>query len=284
MNRLRDAAGDDPTSQQELDRLRNTPPTPPMPDMKRRVWNELQQQARGRASSSGWGMPSIRVLAMGATVVVLAGTAGAMITGRWTARVLHPSVRSSDSVLPGRRVEKPRTTRRFASAPTRDVVPPQAPPVMAPALAPPAAPFEPKGHRAGAASDERAAVRVAAGPAHPVTSAAQAHTEVLDALVALRRDHDPVRAGALLDRYLALHERGALREEALVLAIEAADARGDRLPAQRLARAYEAEYPQGRFRQFARSHTKANSALPPEPSTFSFDGDPPAPPPSQQKN
>ena len=66
-------------------------------------------------------------------------------------------------------------------------------------------------------------------------SVARERTEVLDALVALRREHDPVRAGTLLTRYLSAHPRGALREEALVLAIEAADARGDQTGGEQLA-------------------------------------------------
>ncbi len=86
-------------------------------------------------------------------------------------------------------------------------------------------------------------------------SVARERTEVLDALVALRREHDPVRAGTLLARYLSAHPRGALREEALVLAIEAADARGDRAGGEQLAHAYQAEFPAGRFLPFARSHT-----------------------------
>ena len=45
MNRLRDAAADDLLSSKEIERLRNTPPTPPVPDMKRRVWSALQQRA-----------------------------------------------------------------------------------------------------------------------------------------------------------------------------------------------------------------------------------------------
>ena len=77
---------------------------------------------------------------------------------------------------------------------------------------------------------------------------------MLDALVALRREHDPVRAGTLLTRYLAAHPHGALREEALVLAIEAADARNDAAGAHQLARTYQAEFPAGRFLTFARSH------------------------------
>jgi hypothetical protein len=99
--------------------------------------------------------------------------------------------------------------------------------------------------------------------ARSAAAATQERTQVLDALIALRRDHDPVRAGAMLDRYLAAHPRGALREEALVLATEAADARGDHQLAQRLARSYQADYPEGRFRQFARSHTQSNSGASP---------------------
>jgi hypothetical protein len=82
---------------------------------------------------------------------------------------------------------------------------------------------------------------------------------VLEALIALRRDGEPARAGALIDRYLGANPRGALREEALVLAIEAADARGDAAAAARFAKAYRAGYPTGRFRAFADSHSSASS-------------------------
>jgi hypothetical protein len=156
-------------------------------------------------------------------------------------------------------------------------VPPDATSVLAaaePVLALPVAPLGgTRAARPSTSSTAHGALRIVAGPARPVTSAAQARTEVLDALVALRRDHDPVRAGALLDKYLASHGRGALREEALALAIEAADVRGDRLLGQRLARTYEAEYPQGRFRQFAHSHTESTGARPETPS-FGLDGAP----------
>ena len=83
---------------------------------------------------------------------------------------------------------------------------------------------------------------------------ARERTQVLDAMIALRRDHDPERAQALLDPYLQRSRQGALREEALVLAIEAADARSDRARAARLARVYQDEYPGGRFATFVRSH------------------------------
>ena len=73
-------------------------------------------------------------------------------------------------------------------------------------------------------------------------------------MIALRRDHDADRAGQLLDRYLAARPHGALREEALALAIEAADARGDRAGVSNWARTYQTDYPTGRFAGFARSH------------------------------
>src|SRR5438128_1054832 len=50
---------------------------------------------------------------------------------------------------------------------------------------------------------------------------ARERTQVLDAMIALRRDHDPVSAGAILQHYLASHPSGTLREEALLLAFEA---------------------------------------------------------------
>ena len=55
------------------------------------------------------------------------------------------------------------------------------------------------------------------------------------------------RAGALLDDYFRRYPRGALAEEALAVAIEAAMARGD-ARARTLARRYLARYPSGQFR------------------------------------
>ena len=58
----------------------------------------------------------------------------------------------------------------------------------------------------------------------------------------------------MLSAYLSSHPRGALREEALALAIEAADAQGDRAAGERLSRSYTGAYPNGRFVAFARRH------------------------------
>jgi hypothetical protein len=81
---------------------------------------------------------------------------------------------------------------------------------------------------------------------------------VLDAMVALRRDDDAARAARLLARYLAANPNGALREEALVLSIEAADARGDQKGLDRLVNQYRASYPAGRFRSFVDAHRAAD--------------------------
>jgi hypothetical protein len=106
----------------------------------------------------------------------------------------------------------------------------------------------------------RGAPRKPASAAPSAAAVARERSEVLDALIALRRQHDPARAGTLLARYLAAHPRGALREEALVLAIEAADARADRAAGAALARTYLAEFPAGRFLPFARSHADSPRA------------------------
>jgi len=72
---------------------------------------------------------------------------------------------------------------------------------------------------------------------------------VLAAIQTLRRDHDGARAGALLEEYLREHPSGALREEAMALAVEAASARGDHRETQSLAQRYQRTFPNGRFRR-----------------------------------
>ena len=76
-------------------------------------------------------------------------------------------------------------------------------------------------------------------------------TLVATAMRALRRDHDPVAAGRLLDDYLRRWPNGALIEEALALALEAANARGD-ARARTFATTYLQRFPAGRFGEAAR--------------------------------
>jgi hypothetical protein len=73
---------------------------------------------------------------------------------------------------------------------------------------------------------------------------------VFDSMRALRRDGQPERAAKLLDEYLRRHPNGALAEEALALAIEAATMRGEPR-AKDLANRYLARYPSGQFHHAA---------------------------------
>jgi hypothetical protein len=75
---------------------------------------------------------------------------------------------------------------------------------------------------------------------------------VLAAVRALRREHNPARAGDLLDEYLRRFPQGVLAEEALAVGIEAAVARLDARAARLLAEQYLGRYPAGRFVGLAR--------------------------------
>jgi hypothetical protein len=85
----------------------------------------------------------------------------------------------------------------------------------------------------------------------PRAPAVDAESSILfDATRALRREQDPARAGVLLDGYFRRFPHGALAEEALALAIEAAEARSD-ARARVLARRYLGRYPTGHYRERA---------------------------------
>ena len=71
------------------------------------------------------------------------------------------------------------------------------------------------------------------------------------AIHALRRDRDPGRALMLLDFYRQRYPNGALTEESLALAIEAAEARHDRR-ASAYAQRYLARFPAGQYRDAAK--------------------------------
>jgi outer membrane protein assembly factor BamD (BamD/ComL family) len=98
---------------------------------------------------------------------------------------------------------------------------------------------------APAPNDEKPVTRHAERP-----RAGEDPSQVAEAVRALRKQGDPVRAQALLDQYLRQNPRGALSEDALALSIEAAAARKDPRAAEH-ARRYLARYPNGRFRALA---------------------------------
>jgi hypothetical protein len=234
MNRLRDFRDgegkvDDPVFLRGVALLRRTQPTQPCAEsVKRRVW-----WAMGRAGRSPSPLTRHLRLAVLAIVALAAGTAGAVIARGWIVPRPEARVRLPPPASPASRAARGRVEAPVARA---------EPTVEGPA------PKPPKPQSLGAQRKP-----VVSTPA----AVARERSEVLDALIALRRAHDPVRAGTLLARYLAAHPRGALREEALVLAIEAADARGDRAAGTQVARAYLGEFPGGRFAVFARGHDDA---------------------------
>lgn len=237
MNRLRDIVElegglrGDPLFRRGVELLQETPPTQVLPETRERVWRAIRRGAV--PASRGLRTLALKFAVVGA-VVLVAGTAGAVIAHRWIAPAIN---KTSGSTSVARRAS------------------PLVAVVAARIEAPVELPGDVPAQTAAPKAPSRTGSRKSVAPVVTAASVARERTEVLDALVALRRGHDPVRAGTLLARYLSAHPRGALREEALALAIEAADARGDRAVGEQLAHAYQGEFPAGRFLTFARSHT-----------------------------
>jgi hypothetical protein len=246
VNRLRDAADhegglrEDPLFREGIELLQRTPPTSAPAELKLRVWHAIRRTHASATARRRLGGLVLKLAVVGA-VALAAGTAGAVITQRWIVPRLD---RATEPVAPHarapRRIPAPRREKAEAASPESVVEAAAESPPLKVAVRP--------------------APRKIASATPTAASVARERSEVLDALIALRREHDPARAGTLLSRYLSAHPHGALREEALALAIEAADARGDRAAGAALARAYQEEFPAGRFSAFAGSHTDRGGA------------------------
>jgi hypothetical protein len=190
----------------------------------------------GRRRPAWSGAALLRPAVTGAVLLVAgAAAAGATVGRGWLAREWDALVAKPVAVTPV-----------AAASPRRSPPPPVASaPLPEPAPAPPeiAAPVA-----------RPAPTRVAARPRPP---RAEDPSALVDAVRALRSEHDPQRAARLLDAYLRAYPRGALAEEALALQIEAAaNLKSPRAAA--FARQYLRAYPGGRFQQAARQALEAS--------------------------
>ncbi len=231
MNRLVDTRNAfDPTQEYLTDLIRAGEPVVVSPARKQRLLHGilLRQQVR-RTSPSRLLRP---VFVVG--VLSLAGATAAATIGRrvWNDRHAAPAVNAPAAPAPT-------TTRRARPARATVAIADEAPALAPEATAPP---------RAVRRSKPPARVRITT---LRVPNGRLAESEdpsrVVDAVHALRAEHDPARASRLLADYLARYPHGALAEEAIALSIEAAAATHD--PAAMVfAEHYLRQYPSGRFR------------------------------------
>jgi hypothetical protein len=198
----------------------------------------------------------LRVVVVGVGLVAFTASAAATIGGRRIAARIEKFLGASSSAGVGAaplRSERTKPVRIVAEAQPE----PQAPTV--PEIVAAEAPLKADRRMPLTASPAHGALR----PSRAVPLAVETTREraqVWEALVALRRDHDPNHAAALLSHELEANPHGVLRQEAFVLAIEAADARGDRRAAETFARAYQREFPSGRFKQLTQRYLDEKSA------------------------
>ena len=251
MNRLRDESGLDPISEKGIGILRAVRPTSSPAGLKRKVWASLQQTSIASPVRARFSALRAVLVGVGVGLLLFTATAAATIGGRKLAarieRLWAPRARVGDAPT---RLERTKTVRvaDAPSAPAEEAFAPIGEANLAETAIEPQgrvpAPPAPAGH--GAARASRAAAVAA--------ETSRERAQVWEALVALRRDHDANRAAALLNHDLETNRHSVLRQEALALAIEAADGRGDRAGAAQLARTYTGEFPTGRFKAFAQSH------------------------------
>jgi hypothetical protein len=212
----------------------------PPPGAKARVRVALLRRAPRRQSP--WLRASVLVTIAFASALASATT----MARRWAAH--HADAPSSPPAVVAPAHKSP--TRPVVTAAPGPVD--SAPAVESAAIPTPTVVAEPSTPRLVARSRPIAHDAVSAPPSTRPAPAGPEETAqlVLDAVAALRREHDPRRAQALLDEYLRRSPDGPNAEEALALSIQASTAlHDDRTRA--LAARYLASYPQGRFREAA---------------------------------
>lgn len=230
MKRLTELPADDRLTSRAHALIRAMGPTVESDERLRRVRRSLDTPVRVALPRWGWRVG----LALGLLGVSAAAASSSAVTQLLGLNEVAP-VRSPE---PARPIEnKPMPAR----APVALPVPPAAEVVVAPTQTRPSLP-------APTPSTLAAPRSVAA----PVSDVARVH----EAAKALRHDRDAERALQLLERSGA-PVSGPLAEEALALRIEASMARADGRQAK-LATAYLAQYPRGRYRDLAQRALSGN--------------------------
>ena len=275
--RLVEGTGDDlPLAQAwAVDLLRRTPPHRTPVGRKQRVRMGLAQVHRRRGALVL--RPAIAI-----AVLIGLGAVASAALGRWPTLVSDAYRRLMGAPAPVAsdppRAIPARSARASGSRPPIPVRSPapddaapaaaaaaaglaEAPPVVVQLSSPPAPrravrralSESVRGLAPGAAREAARARHLAAPPTGDDTA------PVIQAMRALRVEGNPVRARALLDRYLARYPEGTLAEEALAMSIEAANVHHDG-DAGALARRYLKLYPAGHFSALARQTLNGGSA------------------------
>jgi hypothetical protein len=254
-----------------VDLLRSEAPYQAPAGRKQRVQLSLGHVPRRRA-------PLVVRAAAAAIALLGCGAIASAALGRarwpeWMARAYERLVPSRPSAAgPRAHARRPEIAERAAegagaapaSAPAQaPVVAPEVAPVVAPEVVAAVAPRPaPRRVLASAAERETAVERPRRSVAPAVAPAPTEDTApVLEAMRALRLERNPVRARALLARYLERHPSGTLAEEALAMTIEAAVAHHD-ADAAALSARYLRLYPLGPFRSIARQTLAAGAPQP----------------------
>ena len=232
--------------------LRSTGPYKSPPGRKQRVLLSLGRSTGRRA-------PFVLRPAIAVGVLIGCGAFASAALGPWrgwigrTYERLAPSSAATAASPAGERARAHRSlaapTLALASPPSVTAPMPAAP---APGVTPPTTPA-PVVNRAWVAPPHAHHLATPAPSAQGQVERAQAEEDtqvVLEGMRALRLDKNPVRARALLARYLERRPNGALAEEALALSIEAAVAHRD-ADAAALGARYVRRYPAGRFTALA---------------------------------
>jgi hypothetical protein len=277
MERLRDTqtfGSDDEAEAARL--LRLLGPAMPAPGLERRVYANLGVRRR-------YGPRAVRIISAASTPLAIMAVAGLALAMYVRHGGTAPGPTRSAPAAPPARISQMTTERdanEVSPAPEEEVPPKLAPsgtsldspntprtrPRSAPCVEPSPAPGalqtssrEPTRSASSAAQveDTRPPAAEPADSSEAFLAAAPPEEAalVLAGLRALRREHNPSRAGTLLARYLQSSPRGVLAQEALAIAIEAGLARGDREAAARLGEQYLERFPTGRFVRVARKAT-----------------------------